>query len=221
MWVAKFKLKDEEDIYSPLCEKYSIDFYATPNTNFVKQNKINLLGEGIVSGSKENKKKFIKELKKDKRIKIIEQYKDFIFIHAQHPISREIKAEIEIFYNPQYIRIKPVKISKDGWEYWEVGCLNRNELNKIINVAIKHYNGKLFYIRQEKIKNISHLEFTLDLTNKQMQAIKIAFNKGYYNYPRKSTIPELAKSIKKSYSTFQENLRKAENKIISYLLKYR
>ena len=65
MWIAKFKLKDDEDIYSPLCEKYKIEFFATPYTNFIKNNKINLLLGGITSGTEENKKTFLKELKKD------------------------------------------------------------------------------------------------------------------------------------------------------------
>ncbi|GAI73079.1 unnamed protein product, partial [marine sediment metagenome] len=89
-----------DDIYTPLCEKYKVEFYAVPHTNFVKGNKINLLVGGVLSGSEENKKKFIEEIQKDKRVKKVEQHHDFIFVHAQHPISREAKAEIKIFYNP-------------------------------------------------------------------------------------------------------------------------
>jgi predicted DNA binding protein len=221
MWVAKFKLKDENDIYSHLCEKLKIDFFAVPYTQFTKNKKINLLGGGVISGSEENKKQFVNNLKKDSRVKSAEQYHDFVLIHAQHPISREAKEEIKIFYNPQYIKTKPIHMSVDGWEYWEVACLDRNELNKIIKTAIKYYNGKLFSVKKEKLKSVSSLELTPVLTLKQFEAIKLAYKEGYYNYPRKLTIPELAKTIKKSYSTFQENLRKAENKLIDYFLKYR
>ena len=69
MWVAKFNLKDEKDIYSPLCKKYNIEFFAVPYTNYIKKNKINLLVGGIISGSGESKKSFISEIRKDKRIK--------------------------------------------------------------------------------------------------------------------------------------------------------
>jgi|APSaa5957512576_1039674.scaffolds.fasta_scaffold05539_3 predicted DNA binding protein len=221
MWVAKFKLRDEDDIYIPLCEKYKIEFYGVPYTNFVKGNKINLLVGGVISGSEENKKLFVQEIKKDKRVKKIEQQHDFILIHAQHPISREAKAEIKIFYNPQYIRIRPIHVSSDGWEYWEVACLDRKELNKLIQSATKYYSGELFSIVEEKLKRITSLEFMPSLTEKQLEAIRIAYRDGYYNYPRKLTIPQLAKSIKKSYSTFQENLRKAENKVLEHFFKYR
>ncbi len=221
MWVAKFKLKDDKDIYSPICKKFKVDFYAHPYTNFVKNKRINLLVGGIISGSEENKNKFFKEIKKNNRVKSAERYHNFIFVHAQHLLSRETEAEIRIFYNPQYIRTKPVHVATDGWEYWEVACLDRKELNRLVQVSTKYYHGKLFSIKDEKLKNITSLEFAPHLTDKQSEAIKIAFKEGYYNYPRKCTLPHLAKLNKKAYSTFQENLRKAENNIIEYFTKYR
>jgi len=221
MWIAKFKLMDDKDIYSPLCKKYKIDFFAVPYTQFTKDKKINLLVGGVISGSEENKKQFVVGLKNDPRVKSVERYHDFILVHAQHQLSRETEAEIKIFYNPQYIRTKPIHVAIDGWEYWEVASLNREELNKLIHVAIKYYGGELFSIKKEILKSVTSLETTPHLTAKQLEAIKLAYKEGYYNYPRRLTIPQLAKSVKRSYSTFQENLRKAENKLIDYFLKYR
>ncbi len=180
-----------------------------------------MLVGGVISGSEENKNKFVVEMRNDTRIQSIERYHNFILVHAQHPLLRESEAEIKIFYNPQYIKTKPVHVAVDGSEYWEVACLDRNELNKIINAATKHYHGELFSVKQEKLKSVSSLEITPVLTEKQFEAIKLAYKEGYYNYPRKLTIPQLAKTVKRSYSTFQENLRKAENKLIDYFLKYR
>lgn len=222
MWVAKFKLKDDkEDIHSPLCEKYQVEMFGFPLTNYEKSGKINLLISATISGSEENKDKFYNDLKKDKRVKFAERYKDFILMQTIHPFSREARREIKIFYNKEYILIKPVHIDKEGWEHWEVGCLDRVELNKIINAAIKYYNGKLISVKDEKIKNITNLEFSPNLSEKQFETIKLALNEGYYNYPRKLTIPELAKKMGKSYSSFQENLRRAENKIVEFFFEYR
>ncbi|HLC46406.1 MAG TPA: helix-turn-helix domain-containing protein [Candidatus Nanoarchaeia archaeon] len=187
----------------------------------MKKNRINLILGGIISGTEENKQKFVQELKKDRRIIGAEQHYDFILIHAQHPSSREARAEIKIFYNPQFIRVKPVHISTDGWEDWEVACLSREELNRLVQASIKHYNGKLLSLRQETVKSVASLELVPTFTDKQLEALKIAYKEGYYRYPRKLTIPQLAKSIKRSYSTFQENLRKAENKLIDHFLRYR
>ena len=221
MWVAKFKLRDDEDIYSPLCIKHKVTFSATPHTNYIKSGKINLLASGIISGSEQDKINFIQDLKKDKRIKNIETHKDYLFVHAQHPASRESRAEIKIFYNPEYILVKPVKVSSDGWEYWEIACINRTELNKVVSASVKYYHGELISIKNEKLKRIVSTEFMPDLTEKQLETLNLAYKSGYYKYPRKLTIQQLANDLKKSYSTFQENLRKAENKIMEHFLKYR
>ena len=221
MWIAKFRLKDEKDVYSFLCEKNKIDFYANPLTNYEKGNKINLLVSGIISGSEENKNLWCKEILKDKRVKFLERYKDFVFVQVIHPISRESRNEIKVFYNKQYILVKPVHVSKDGWEYWEVACVDRNELNKVVEVACKYYSGELFSIKREEIKNISNLEYSPNFSEKQSEIINLAHKEGYYNYPRKISILELAKKIGKSYSGVQENLRRAENKLIEFFFKYR
>jgi len=70
MWVAKFKVRDDEDIFTPLCEKYKVEFFAHPYSVFEKQNKINLFAGGLVSGSKENKVLWLKEIKKRQESKI-------------------------------------------------------------------------------------------------------------------------------------------------------
>ena len=135
--------------------------------------------------------------------------------------AREKQSAIKIFYSPQFIKIKPIHLAIDGWEYWEVASLNREELNKLIQTATRVYHGRLISLKKENIHTIASLEFAPKFTEKQLEALKIAYKEGYYQYPRKLTIPELAKLTKKSYSAFQENLRKAENKLIEYFLKYR
>jgi len=219
MWIAKFKLKDDEDIYSPLCEDYGIDFFAYPITNFKKKNKINLIVVGNIFGEGVEKKKFLRELKKDKRVKSIEKSGDFIVVHAVHPINKETTGEITTFYNRQYVMVNPVHVSKDGWEYWEIGCLDRKELMKIITASEKHYHGKLLSLKEEKLSAVSIINIFPNLTKKQKECLEIAYKNKYYNYPRKLTIQELSKEINRSYSTFQEHLRKAEKKIIESFLK--
>lgn len=221
MWVARFKLKDDQDIYTPLTKRYHVEFFANPYTSYIKEGKVHLLGGGIISGKESDKKRFLETLQKDSRIKSIERHKDFLLIHAQHPVSREAEAEIMIFYNPQYILPKPIHVSSDGWEYWEVACVDRDELNKIVRAAQKQYHGKLFSLKKEAVKNIASVELMPGLTEKQLDALRIAYGEGYYHYPRKLTLPKLAKISKKSYSTFQEHLSKAENKLIEFFLKYR
>jgi predicted DNA binding protein len=48
--------------------------------------------------------------------------------------------------------------------------------------------------------------------------LNIAIKNGYYNFPRKNDLNKLSKIAKVSKQTFQENLRKAENKLIPFLV---
>lgn len=54
-----------------------------------------------------------------------------------------------------------------------------------------------------------------DLTLKQKEILETAYMLGFFSYPRKITLTELAKHLKVSKSTLSENLRVVENKIIS------
>jgi len=220
MWVAKFRLKDEKDIYSPLCEKHKIEFFGYPLTHFSKNGLTNLVVAGTLSGKTDAKEKFLADIKHDARVKTVEQSGDFVLIRAVHKIDRESSGEIAAFYNPEYITVKPVHVSSDGWEYWELACLDKKELSKAIRTAQKQYYGKLFSIRKENLRTISIRSILPDMTEKQKGALELAFKNGYYEYPKKLTIPSLAKTGNCAYSTFQEHLKKAEKKAIEAFFKF-
>ncbi len=56
------------------------------------------------------------------------------------------------------------------------------------------------------------------LTPKQLNAIRVALERGFYQYPRRVRISDLAKVAKVARSTFQEHLRLAEIKLIRFLM---
>jgi len=57
------------------------------------------------------------------------------------------------------------------------------------------------------------------LTKGQKRALEIATQNGYYDFPRKSELKNLAAEAGISLSTFREHLRKAEKKIMPDLVK--
>ncbi len=61
-------------------------------------------------------------------------------------------------------------------------------------------------------------DFTPTLTIKQEKALRMAFDAGYYEIPRKNNIHDLCKRNGLSPSTFDVTLRTAEKKIVSYYL---
>ena len=56
------------------------------------------------------------------------------------------------------------------------------------------------------------------LSPKQKEAVELAVKEGYYNYPRKIDLEGLAKLSKVKRQTYQENLRRAEKKLVPFLI---
>ncbi len=67
-----------------------------------------------------------------------------------------------------------------------------------------------FYLPLDTLKN--------DLTLKQQEALKLAYRNGYYELPRNIFLENLAKEMNIKRRTYEEHLRKAEKKVMSYLV---
>ena len=62
---------------------------------------------------------------------------------------------------------------------------------------------------------ISTLSLFSRMTEKQLRALITAYERGYYHSPREVTTQELAEGASLTRPTYEEHLRKAENKVIS------
>lgn len=58
------------------------------------------------------------------------------------------------------------------------------------------------------------------LTQKQVEAVLDAYKYGYFQYPRQHDLGSIAEKVDTPRTTFQNHLKKAENKIISSLAPY-
>lgn len=95
-----------------------------------------------------------------------------------------------------------------GYEYWHVGLLDKE--------AIIPMKEELKKIGELKTLYIGEVDFAPSLLSKQQRKIfKYAYEQGYYNLPRKTTIAKIAKALKLNPATVGEHLLRAENKIIS------
>ncbi len=67
-------------------------------------------------------------------------------------------------------------------------------------------------------QEIPKVSWRRELTPRQLEAVQLAYRKGFYYYPRRVHIAELAGEAKLSRSTYQEHLRLAEVKLIRSLM---
>ena len=95
----------------------------------------------------------------------------------------------------------------DGKVEWRLIIDEEGSLSKLIEIL--EMNGWSI-----ELKSKTYLDKKYILTAKQEEIIKIALEKGYYNYPKGIKLRELSKIFKISYSTLNEILRRGEKKII-------
>ncbi|MCR4327051.1 MAG: helix-turn-helix domain-containing protein [Nanoarchaeota archaeon] len=222
MWICKFQGYDKESELTKFIIKNNIELFYYPEKSYEKSGRHFFSVIAMMKGEEIDKKRFIKDIKNAKgprKVDFLESEGDVFTLITSHTSTRELKKQINVFYNKEIIHYKPVIFHKNGWEEWEIASINREPIEKLIKVVEEIYELKLLSFKKEKIKTFSFFTPTLDLTRKQENSIRLALENGYYRYPRKTSLDKLSKIAKLSFSTFQAHVRKAENKIISSIIK--
>lgn len=211
MWVLKLKLSPEGFFLGGCAVKYKVDMIGYSLSYYKDKKYLYLTIAGFMIGEEKNKKALIRDAKKMKEIVNFEINGDFIIAIVKEPLYTEPA------YDPKLMRPRPGFISHEGYHIWEYASWKKEPLLKIIKFARKYHKGEILKFKQEKLKNISFTTILPGLSEKQKKALELAVSEGYYNYPKKTNLHKLAKLMKISYSTFQEHLKKAEEKIIPIL----
>jgi predicted DNA binding protein len=216
MWVLKLSLIDENGTFSWRNKKFKVKSHAIRTSHSIHNNKEYMSGMILLHGEENNKKQFIDSLKKDKAIKELEVEKDLINFFYIKPLSLAQKREEKLFFNLELIFLKPVYTDENGVEIWEIGSWKREFLEKMLNSAEKNYHGKIISFKSLKLAESDILFFSLypRLTDKQRQAFLLAFQQGYYEFPRQAELKKLANMSNLSYTTYQFHLRQAEKKLM-------
>ncbi len=216
MWVLKLKIVDENCIWAARCKKFGIYDYQYPlNYRIVDDNIVTALYH-ILDGESEKIKNFIRDAKRDERVRKLEIRKNLVISQAVEKRSRML----DPFYDSRLLFIRPVINYPDGSEVWEVGCFERSLLAKLLTVSESKYNGELIFFKRIKVPKIFIPQLMPELTKRQEEAFNIAISHGYYNFPRKVSLGELSKLMNVSRPTFEEHLRKAESKLLNSFKAY-
>lgn len=212
MWVIKFRNWHKTCLIRPLCVKYKVTDFVYLINQWKEKKKWYYTELHILQGREEDKKKFIKELKKEKSTEKLEQKGNYIFTLNEKPIGKEFYS---VLFDPKIIQVKPVAQRTDGYEDWELASWDKQTLMKVREIPE-------FKIEIKSIQNIHLGDIFLPhiypkLSPKQKEAIELAVKEGYYEYPRKIDLEKLAKITKVKRQTFQEHLRRAEKKLVPFL----
>lgn len=214
MWFTKIRIK-HDCIIGSRCEKFNvvdtgICFNIYQEKGITHSPQINTL-----HGDEANIKKFLMDLKNDKRITNLEiEGNSFFCIEVRkEKIPATFKTEKLIF-------VKPIFVDKEGYETWEIASWNKYNLIDFINNLKKDIkNVKILKIQQTKLTDVYYPHLMPKLTPNQKRAIELAFENGYYDFPKKTDMKRLAETMKISTPTFCEHLKKAEKKLMPDIIR--
>ncbi|MGC9105526.1 MAG: helix-turn-helix domain-containing protein [Thermoprotei archaeon] len=70
-----------------------------------------------------------------------------------------------------------------------------------------------------KVNKVIRLKPNAGLTQKQFEAIRVAYSLGYFDYPKRASIRDVAQKLGVSVSTATELLRRAERRLVEAYLR--
>lgn len=123
------------------------------------------------------------------------------------------------------LQISPI-IYRNGWEYYRVIAFKHKDLKGLMG-KFEERGFRFEILRKVDFDGFIAGSLTLtadalfsDLTEKQMDALLTAYSNGYYNLPRRANVQDIANKKSVSRTTYQEHLKKAENKLVASLIPY-
>lgn len=218
MYYLKFKYKHTDCIYAPMLQELNLSGFFHYIGHYINGDYVYTSAIQHLIGEERNIKKYIRYMKNHKKIVEIEVYGNIIFTLAKQESDLEVYAAL---YNPVFIYPAPAYLSKDGFEIVEVACWKRKPLEELIKALERSKTTSYFNILKfvnRKMDDIYISRLLPKLPPKQAEAIKLAFQEGYYNFPRKINLGKLAKMAGISKPAFSERLRKAEAKLLPRLI---
>lgn len=206
MWLGKFEIKHDCWI-STKTKKVNVSAVGMPLNAFQEKGKKYHTGFLVLKGHDKDKRRLVNEIKKDKRVINVKISSNYIYakIEGEDMITQYF--DWSIFFT------KPVLMEK-GYEYWELGSWSRKKLMDFYNDVMKIAKIRILSIKRTFPPVL--LSYAIPkMTEKQRIAFDTAVKNGYYSYPRKVSVTELARIMKRPRSTVQEHLRKAETRIMN------
>jgi predicted DNA binding protein len=119
---------------------------------------------------------------------------------------------------------EPPVVYQDGWANFRVVSFDSDPPRRLYEQLRGMGPAELLRKRELPLNVLptsvwTHVLFG-DLTEKQAESLLTAHRFGYYNSPRQVTTEHIASSLGVGRTTYEEHLRKAENRVISALIPY-
>ncbi len=115
-------------------------------------------------------------------------------------------------------------VIENGWSYHRLIVFRHKDLEELLR-RFENWGWVYKILRKVPFDGFIASSLTItadalfsDLTGRQFDAILTAYRHGYYNLPRGADVQTIAAKEKVPRTTFQEHLKKAENKLVGALV---
>lgn len=213
MWTAKIVFDGSSCTLGKLCKETKVSIKGYPLHHSFKKNELNVVIIGTISGEQNAINKFVKIIQNSDAVKHFE-------ISGNLFVCKYIeRKELYIAYSTEIISLEPYTIDIKGIETMLIASFEKEQITRVYKIFNKLYTAKLKFVKQEELTHLSFISKSPKITDIQKDAMIFAANEGYYDFPRRIALQDLAKKKNLSFSTFQAHLRKAEHKLIPFWLK--
>jgi len=112
-------------------------------------------------------------------------------------------------------------IYRQGWEHYTVVAFDSEDIRELLGDLRGDREIELLSKTSISEKQIPHSmlapanQLFENITDRQLAALQLALESGYYEQPRKTSLRDLADQTAVARSTYEEHLRKAENKLLT------
>ena len=116
---------------------------------------------------------------------------------------------------------QPPTIHRQGWEHYSVIAFDERDIRALLHELEADRDIEVLSKTTITAQRIPHSmlapvdQLFEDVTERQMAALRLALESGYYQQPRQTSLRELADKTAVARSTYEEHLRKAENKLLT------
>jgi len=99
------------------------------------------------------------------------------------------------------------RLDDEGKTIWTLLVTEKESVRRLIRVL----EGHRYHVELRKLTSIDNQEL---MTSRQEDILRIAFERGYFDYPKRISLRDLASMFDISISTLSEMLRKGQRKIM-------
>jgi len=211
MWVARLTVWHKNSYVTEKTHSIDAGMACLYLNTFEDEGKPYMSRAAMVFGP--DAEKLVQTIRIDPRLKVEDIVgRQVFFTMPMSNVFHPLLMDRSVFF------LKPV-IAEKGIERWTVGAHRKQDLKRLyekINALKPNAGAEWVSLRREKLDLFAQNAFQR-LSKKQRWAFETACAHGYYTYPRKTDLQQLAKRLHVPKSTLRIHLRKAEAKLMPAL----